>query len=464
MMGKSNQLKPKLFYHDISLDRRMPKDHPLRKIAQLVDFNFIRSKVADLYGINGHESVDPAVILKLMFLLFYENIKSERALMRQLPLRMDWLWFCGYDLDEETPDHSVLSKARRRWGLETFIEFFGNILAQCIDAGLVDGETIHVDSSMIDANASKDTLKCQFQVVSGDLYKELEDNAEPRPLAKRASTTDPDARLGRKYGKTTLGYKDHRGVDDKHGIVTATVTTPANVNDEKVLTDVIEKHQSNTDTKVKTVATDKAYGIGENYEYLYNHGITPCISHKTNNSNCHPEFNHDKFIYNSKSDHYLCPAGNILKRKQFSKDKNSTIYHANRETCRQCQYFRKCVTSEKTGRQIQRTIYKEYYDWADNCLPTYERKRLMARRKHKAEGSFADAANNHGFKRSRFRGLEKIQIQNLMIAATQNLRKLMHHISRKPALQVSGYAPDLRLLADFFAFKRLLRPILLFQP
>ena len=178
MMGKPNQLTPKLFYHNISLESRMPEDHPLRRIRQLVDFSFIRSKVADLYGTRGNESVDPVVILKLMFLLFYENIKSERALMAQLPLRMDWLWFCGYDLDEKTPDHSVISKARRRWGLEVFTGFFENILTQCVQAGLVDGETIHVDSSMIDGNASKGTLKCQFRAVSHDLYEELESNAE----------------------------------------------------------------------------------------------------------------------------------------------------------------------------------------------------------------------------------------------------------------------------------------------
>jgi len=271
MMGKPNQLEPKLFYHGVSLDRRMPQDHPLRKIEQLVDFNFIRSKVADLYGTRGNESVDPSVILKLMFLLFYENIKSERALMSQLPLRMDWLWFCGYDLDEKTPDHSVISKARRRWGLEVFTEFFENILTQCVDAGLVDGETIHIDSSMINANASKDKLKCQFRVVGHDLYGELEANAWPIPqkLQKRASTTDPDAKLGKKYGKTTLGYKDHRAVDDKHGIVTATVTTPANVRDEKVLTEVITKHQTGTGIKVKTTVADKAYGDGESYKYLH---------------------------------------------------------------------------------------------------------------------------------------------------------------------------------------------------
>jgi IS5 family transposase len=455
MMGKPNQLEPKLFYHGVSLDRRMPQDHPLRKIEQLVDFNFIRSQVADLYGTRGNESVDPAVILKLMFLLFYENIKSERALMSQLPLRMDWLWFCGYDLDEKTPDHSVISKARRRWGLEVFTEFFENILSQCVDAGLVDGEIIHVDSSMIDANASKKTLKCQFRVVGHNLYEELEDNAEPIPqkLEKRVSTTDPDARLGKKYGKTTLGYKDHRAVDDKHGIVTATVTTPANVNDEKVLSDVIDEHQTNTGTKVKTAVADKAYGIGENYKHLYEQGITPCISHKCANSNCDPAFNHNKFIYDKVHDCYICPAGKNLKRRGFEKRKNSVVYRADRKTCEQCQYLKKCVSGRVKGRHIQRSIYKEYVEWADNCLPTYERKRLMARRKHKAEGSFADAANNHGFKRSRFRGIEKVQIQNLMIAATQNLRKLMRYIHHKPGEESFNLVIHLRLLVDFCSYR-----------
>ncbi|KKL72489.1 hypothetical protein LCGC14_2084410 [marine sediment metagenome] len=466
MMGKPNQLEPKLFYQGVSLDRRMPKDHPLRKIKQLVDFNFIRSKVADLYGTRGNESVDPAVILKLMFLLFYENIKSERALMSQLPLRMDWLWFCGYDLDEKTPDHSVISKARRRWGLEVFTEFFENILGQCVNADLVDGETIHVDSSMIDANASKDKLRCQFRVVGHNLYEELEDNAEPVPqkLQRRASTTDPDARLGKKYGKTTLGYKDHRAVDDKHGIVTATVTTPANVNDEKVLEEVITEHQTSTGIKVKTTVADKAYGTGENYKYLHEHGITPCISHKRKSCSCDSGFNPDKFLYNKKGDFYICPAGNQLKRIQFKRNKNATIYKADREICKQCRHFQKCVTSKNSGRQIQRNTNEEHIQWADNCLPIYERKRLMARRKYKAEGSFADAANNHGFKRSRFRGIEKVQIQNLMIAAIQNLRKLIHHISLKPAMQRANLASNLRLLADFFAYRPSLLPIIVFQP
>ena len=107
MIGKKQHSEPKLFYHGISLDRRVSQDHPLRRICNTVDFGFIRERVAPLYGTTGNPSVDPAVILKLMFLLFYENVKSERALMEQLPLRLDWLWFCGYDLDDNTPNHTV---------------------------------------------------------------------------------------------------------------------------------------------------------------------------------------------------------------------------------------------------------------------------------------------------------------------------------------------------------------------
>lgn len=305
---------------------------------------------------------------------------------------------------------------------------------------------------MIDANASKDSLKAQVRLVGSELYEELEENtASEKKLPKRVSTTDSDARLGKKYGKTTLGYKDHRAVDDKHGIITATVTTPANINDEKVLTEVIDTHQENTHTTVKTAVADKAYGVGENYKYLHEQGITPCISHQRTSSRCDPAFNHDKFNYDKANNCYICPAGEKLQQHQLKPHENRVIYKVDRETCQRCQHFEKCVTSKKSGRQIERNMNKAYVDWADNCLSSYERKRLMTRRKHKAEGSFADATN-HGFKRSRFRGMKKVRLQNLMIAATQNLRKLMRHICRKPATQASGIVLRGRLRVVSFSY------------
>ena len=437
MIGKKQQTEPKLFYHGISLDRRIGKDHPLRKIKNTINFDFVREQVASLYGKTGNPSVDPVVILKLIFLLFYENIKSERALMAQLPLRLDWLWFCGYDLDDSTPNHSVLSKARRRWGTDIFSQFFQNILEQCIEAGLVDGQTIHLDSSMIDANASKDKLQVQLRVAAGDLYEQLEENSEDKELSKKVSPVDPDARLAKKYNQTTLGYKDHRTVDDKHGIITSTTTTPANVRDNQVLSTAIESHESNTGRKVKTAAADKIYGTLDNYEYLHDKGCKACISHQKYGVKADDKFSHEHFIYDKQQDCFICPAGERLDLCDHQGPRDGTDdwrYRASRQTCESCVYFLQCVSSKTHGRQVVRNTRAEYFQWADECLTSGQRKRLMARRKTKAEGSFADAANNHGFKRARWRGLAKVEIQNLLIAAIQNLRKLVRAVtSRKPA-------------------------------
>jgi transposase len=89
MMGPRQRRDTKLFYPQINLDQRVAPDDPLRKILAVVDFDFVRRRVKSLYGRRGNPSVDPVVLLKLMFLLFYENVPSERALMARLPVRLD---------------------------------------------------------------------------------------------------------------------------------------------------------------------------------------------------------------------------------------------------------------------------------------------------------------------------------------------------------------------------------------
>ena len=88
----------------------------MRRLKELIDFEFVYKEVREKYGIQGNVSVPPPVILKLMVLLVFYNVRSERELMETVPERLDWLWFLGYDFDSEIPNHSVLSKARCRWG------------------------------------------------------------------------------------------------------------------------------------------------------------------------------------------------------------------------------------------------------------------------------------------------------------------------------------------------------------
>jgi len=185
MMGTLQPQKDLFTYH-IDLDQRVRDNHPLRAIKTAIDFSFVRQEVHKLYGYNGHESLDPAVILKRVFLLFYDDIPSERELMRMLPERLDYLWFLGFGLDQPTPHHSVLSKARKRWGAALFQKFFVRSVGQCVAEGLVDGKKIHVDSSLNDANASCDSvvkagpeliaaLKAAYQAVES----KLEDTSTP---------------------------------------------------------------------------------------------------------------------------------------------------------------------------------------------------------------------------------------------------------------------------------------------
>jgi transposase len=147
MMGLHEGQK-ELFSYQIDLDRRVRAGHPLRRVRQTIDFTFAPEAVAHTYGENGNVSVDPAVLLKMMFLLFSENVRIERELVRRLPERLDWLWFLGFGLEDEVPNHSVLSKARARWGCELFEELFVRTVRQCVEAGLVDGAKVHVDGSL----------------------------------------------------------------------------------------------------------------------------------------------------------------------------------------------------------------------------------------------------------------------------------------------------------------------------
>lgn len=157
MMGTLDSQK-EMFSYQVDLDKRVRPDNPLRRISERIDFTFVRGEVKDCYGYNGNESVDPAVIMKMMCLLFLDNVASERELMRIIAERLDYMWFLGYGLDAEIPNHSVLSKARARWGVEVFETLFTRIVAQCKVAGLIEGKKIHMDGSLIDANASNEAV------------------------------------------------------------------------------------------------------------------------------------------------------------------------------------------------------------------------------------------------------------------------------------------------------------------
>jgi IS5 family transposase len=353
--------------------------------------------------------------------------------MRRLPERLDWLWFCRYDLESELPDHSVLSKARRRWGVELFSQFFQNILSQCVKAGLVEGKIVHIDSSLIRANASIDSLEPAFAVLAQQTYETLEVNSDlPHITDKkikpetRLSPTDPEARCRIKGSQKVLGYQEHRCVDDAHGIITATETTHAAINEGEKLRALLEQHEANLGTKPSIVAADKAYGHVENYKVLQEENITPCIPHPNPGTKNQEQWTRQDFRYDAQDDCYLCPAGHRLTRQtQKPVGRHEPMYKIGRHVCPRCPLRLNCYTGNYCKR-IYRHIDQAIIDWADTRLGPSRRKVLMGRRRSVVEGSFADSTNRHGYKRARWRGRLFVSIQNLLIGAIQNLRKLIH--------------------------------------
>ena len=204
---------------------------------------------------------------------------------------MDYLWFLGYGLDDKIPDHSVLSKARKRWGKEVFVWLFSRVVQQCVEAGLVEGRKIHVDASLVDADAnlgsvkplSEQIIKAIEQTAKEQVQKLDEHDEDQGPSSQGGgsggsaigqysktnrqfrSTTDPDATLVRHGGlKSRLRYKTHRVVDDGHEIITALDTTTGEVDEASQLLGLIEAHEDTTDQAVQTVIADARYGSVSN--------------------------------------------------------------------------------------------------------------------------------------------------------------------------------------------------------
>jgi transposase len=191
MMG-SREPQKQLWSYRVNLDKRVRSDHPLRKLNDLLKLDFVRQEVAKFYGIKGHVSEDPAVIMKMMLLLFLDDVRSERELMRIIPERLDYMWFLGYGLDDTIPDHSILSKARKRWGQEVFVSLFSQVVAQCVSAGLVDGSKIHVDSSLVDANASLSSVRELDTATLDQIQRACVEQTEKLDEANPKSDSDDD--------------------------------------------------------------------------------------------------------------------------------------------------------------------------------------------------------------------------------------------------------------------------------
>src|ERR1700741_5023016 len=156
MQGRKS-FEEKLFTN-FQLSDRIPSDNFYRRLKDILDLRFVYNATAKYYGAEGQESIDPIVFFKLILVGYLENLASDRRIIATASMRLDILFFIGYNIDEPLPWHSTLSRTRQLYGEDVFKQLFRQVLKQCIDNGMVAGRRQALDSALIKANASMDSI------------------------------------------------------------------------------------------------------------------------------------------------------------------------------------------------------------------------------------------------------------------------------------------------------------------
>jgi transposase len=464
MMNQQPRFEAK-FYYNLSLERLVPDDHLLRLIDRAVDFSFIRPLCRPFYSHTGRPSVDPVVLFKMLLIGYLYGISSERRLARELSLNLGYRWFLGYDFDQPTPDHSVLSKARARFGPEVFESFFRRSIDLCREAGLLEEGPVYVDSTLIQASAAVDLMvrkedrlqpPLSIEEYVQRLYTENEPPEEdeeppsrpragpslrrrrgrpsefPRPNQELQSKTDPEATLVNRpeFGRH-LAYKAHVAVAGRRGqVITAAVATTGAEADEHLLAEVLWQHRRLSRLDVPEVVADAKYGTGPNYLYLDQAGI-PAFIPTTRFGNQHTGiWGREHFTWLSEEDAYLCPAGQKLQRYSNMAATGRVRYRAPKGACLACPFRAQCAPSG-IERSLHRSWALDLVEAAQGRIAGAKGKRRLTERKIYVEGTFGLAKELHGLRRTRFRGRRRVQIQLWLTAAAMNIKRAVRRMTGK---------------------------------
>src|SRR4030095_4217953 len=248
----------------------------------------------------------------------------------------------------------------------------------------------------------------------------------------QVSPIDPDATPMQSPtgGNAMLGYRDHYVVDgDKARIFLSALVTPASITDNTPLLDLVDWVCSRWTIQPKFAVGDTKYGIVPNIVGLEKRGIqaylpTADFSQRTK------YYPAKHFQYDSEKDHYVCPQGQILPLVSRRKTEQVILYCAKARVCNACPVKSKC-TGSKSGRHIFRSFFQAYLDKAETYRQTEAYLKAMRKRSVWVEPLFGEAKEFHRLRRFRLRRLRKVNMEAVMVAAGQNLKRLIkHHLGR----------------------------------
>ncbi len=243
----------------VSLERRVPQDHPLREIRKLTD-DVLRSLSAEfdaLYSDQGRPSIAPEYVLRALLLQVFFSVRSERQLVEQIDYNLLFRWFVGLGMDDAMWNHAVFSKNRDRLlTSEVAQRFFAEVNRRA--KRFMSDDHFTVDGTLIQAWASQKSFRAKDGSDGGD---GTNFHGQKRSNDTHESTTDPDARLYKKsYGKEShLAYLGHALVENRNGLIAAAMATTADGYAEREAALLLLEQQRKERKRRITLGADKAY-------------------------------------------------------------------------------------------------------------------------------------------------------------------------------------------------------------
>lgn len=478
MQGKK-YYHPKLF-KQLELSSRVPTTNFYRRLKNQLDLRFLYKVTEQYYGSCGQKSVDPVVFFKLCLIGYLENTISDRKLIEHCSMRLDMLYFLDYDIDEELPWHSTISRTRQLFPEQVFEELFNKIFSMCVAKGMVSGHTQAIDSAPVKANASMDSLELkvpeeeleehlrkvrymstpdrtrkakqnkanpsQKMITASDQeLKELKsrnkkwsEDQDERPGSKNPSAkytsnkthyspTDPDARISVKPGKARkLNYQSQLAVDTAHHVISHIGAEFADLKDNQCLSSVVKKLKPRLLSHGliwQNALADTAYSSGENYAFLEGENITSYIpAHGTYKGG--PE----GFTYQKDGDYWLCCQGKrvtyrkiIIEKKNFNRKR---LYLTKPSDCKSCPLKVPCI-GKSPERRITITYYQEQYERAIARVNSTKGRYMKSKRQSTVEPVFGTLTQFLGMRKVNTIGIQQANKVMLMAAVAYNLKKCL---------------------------------------
>lgn len=498
MQGKKHY-QEKLF-SSFQLSDRIPATNFYRRLSGILKLDYLYTLTAPYYGSCGQKSIDPVVFFKLCLVGYLENIISDRKLVEHCSMRLDILFYLGYDIDEALPWHSTVSRTRQLFPADIFEQVFTQVLGSCVEAGLVSGHTQAIDSAPVKANASMDSLELKVAEMELEVYlhkvrhissmdkaskphRKVQQNkateeqriisASKKELAELTARTrrwsieqdqrpgagnkgskytsnkthyspvDPDARISVKPGKARkLNYLSQLSVDTSYHVITDIQAYHADGKDNQQLQDITVRLQQRLTEQGLVwdkLLADAGYSSGENYSFLEQQGITSYIPpHGTYKGG--PK----GFEYDKEKDIYVCPQGKAIPFKKYFLDSRTKTkkkeYRASKKVCIGCPLRSSCLAKSAQEKRITVTAYRAEYERNNARLKSAGGQKMKYKRMSTVEPVFGVLTQYLGMRKVNVRGLGGANKCMHLAATAYNLKKLLKY--SKPPWR--SYAQSLR--------------------